>query len=201
MTVIGLTGGTGAGKGLVCKKFDLLGIPSIDTDRTSRNVCLPEKPCLNELVDHFGSSILNADGSLNRPRLAELAFSSDEQHRALNSITHKHILAEVRSWLDEQRLSGKAAAIVDAPLLFESGFDKECDVIISVTAPVELRKKRIIQRDSITESQAQARIDKQHPNSFYESRSHYIIVNSESEKKLDCQIQNIYSAIVGRDGL
>lgn len=196
MIVIGLTGGTGAGKGTVCKIFSRYGINSIDTDQTARSVCLPNKPCLIELINYFGSSILNPDGSLNRPALADAAFSSKEKHRMLNTITHKHILAEVRLWLEEQKKSQKIAAIVDAPLLFESGFDKECDIIISVTAPTESRKQRIIERDSLSDFQAEQRMSKQHPDKFYTDKSHFVITNTGSLSDLNKQIDVIFNSLL-----
>ena len=92
MIVIGLTGGSGVGKGCVCQKFLKYNVPAIDTDKTSRSVCDPGMPCLNELVSCFGHSILNPDGILNRKELASIAFSDKEKHEQLNKISHYYIL-------------------------------------------------------------------------------------------------------------
>lgn len=195
MTVIGLTGGSGVGKGFVCQKFLDLGIPSIDTDKTARTVCEPGKPCLNELVSYFGDVILNPDGTLNRRKLAEIAFSDSEKHAALNKITHFHILSEVRLWLKQQEQNGCIAAIVDAPLLRESGFDKECDVIVAVIADRDIRIKRILARDGLTEEQALLRLSKQHEDVFYTENADHVIVNNGDVNLLDSQVETVYNAI------
>ena len=199
MTVIGLTGGTGAGKGCVCSIFSKYGIDSIDTDKTSREVCCAGSPCLKELVSNFGNDILNPDRSLNRKKLAKIAFASESNHKTLNSITHKYILEQVRLWLDGQKKQNKLAAIVDAPLLFESGFDKECDVIISVQAPASVRVDRIIKRDGITLDEANARLNKQQRDSFYTDRSDYVITNSGELDGLEAQIKSICFSIFGKE--
>ena len=195
MTVIGLTGGSGVGKGYVCQKFLNLGIPSIDTDKTARTVCEPGKPCLNELVSYFGNVILAPDGTLDRRKLAEIAFSDSEKHSVLNKITHFHILNEVRLWLKLQSEKGCIAAIVDAPLLRESGFDKECDVIVAVIANRDIRIKRILMRDGITEDQALLRLSKQHEDHFYTEKADHVIVNNGEPTLLDSQVKEVYNAI------
>lgn len=198
MIVIGLTGGSGAGKGAVCQKFRNLNIDSIDTDLTSRQVCAKGKPCLNELVSIFGDGILLEDGSLDRRGLAAIVFADKAKLAILNKITHRYILNEVRVWLEGQRAAGRKAAIVDAPLLYESGFDKECDVIISVIADRSVRLRRIIARDGITEEAAEARLNKQGDDAFYTERADYIITNNGSTNLLDSQIDCIYKQIIGR---
>lgn len=195
MIVIGLTGGSGVGKGTVCRKFFEYGINSIDTDKTSREVCEKGKPCLSELVSTFGKEILNPDETLNRKALASIAFSDKTKHALLNKITHGHILNEARNWLDGQRNEKRIAAIVDAPLLFESGFHKECDVIIAVTAEKELQIQRILARDNITRDDALLRLSKQGDESFYTSRADYVIVNNGPESQLDRQVENIVKSI------
>ena len=195
MLVRGLTGGTGSGKGTVCQKFLKYNINSIDTDQTSRQVCAAGTPCLNELVDTFGSCILNPDQTLNRQELAKIAFSDKDKHLKLNSITHKYILAEVRKQIEAEEKKGAKAIIVDAPLLYESGFDKECDFIIAVTASAESRIKRIIKRDNITVEMANIRLSKQGNDKFYTSKADYIITNDGNPEDLDIQIDKIYSMI------
>lgn len=198
MLVIGLTGGSGTGKGCVCSIFEEYGIPSIDTDKTSRLVCDVGKPCLSELVKLFGSSILNDDGSLNRPALASIAFSDTEKHKLLNKTTHFYILNEVRSWLELQKSDGKIAAIVDAPLLYESGFDTECDLVIAVTAPIDTRIQRILSRDGITLEQAELRLSKQHPDLFYTKKADYVISNGGSLDDLKKQIDAVFNDLKER---
>ena len=195
MVVIGLTGGSGVGKGCVCREFLKYNINSIDTDQTARQVCGVDTPCLNELVSTFGNIILNEDGTLNRKQLASIAFADKDKHETLNKITHYYILNEVRAWLDTQRTAGHIAAIVDAPLLFESGFDKECDIIIAVTAPREKRLERLLLRDNIPLEAIELRLSKQWNDEFYTKKTNFVIRNNDSLEDIAEQVKQIYNQL------
>ena len=197
MIVIGLTGGMGSGKSSVSRLFLKYGINSIDTDLVSRNVCKPGMPCLVELTNVFGDRILNTDCSLNRKKLASIVFSDKEKLKLLNSVTHKYILTSVRQWLDCEKQSGRAAAIVDAPLLYESGFDKECDIVISVISDKTTRIKRVMDRDNSSFEDAKKRFDNQLTDNFYTKNANYVITNNGSLHDLEIQIDRIYTSIFG----
>ncbi len=196
MITIGLTGGSGSGKGCVCQIFSSYGIDSIDTDIVSRNVCSKGSECLNELCLYFGNSILFDDGNLNRKYLASIAFSDSDKLSALNRITHKHILSNVRKWLQLQESEKKIAAIVDAPVLFESGFDSECDIVISVIADKETRIKRITDRDKISYKDAELRLSRQKNDEFYIRHSDYVIKNNGTLEDMANQVKSIYNSII-----
>lgn len=185
MKIIGLTGGSGSGKGYVSGLFEAAGVPVLDTDRVSRLVCAPGSPCTAELAERFGSGIILPDGSLDRRGLAQIAFANPESTAALNAITHRHILAYARDWLDQKRAEGCAAAIIDAPQLYESGFDAECDAVIAVAADRELRISRILARDGITREQAELRLSRQHDDDFFRAHADYIIENNYDERNPD----------------
>ena len=158
MKIIGVVGGSGAGKSQFCAALEKAGIPSLNTDITAREAVQKGSPCLAELVGVFGERILCPDGSLARKALANLAFPDRNLHEKLNEITHRYICVMVKQWLYETQKKGYAAAIVDAPLLFESGLDAICDVKVCVIAPEKDRIKRICQRDGIDEVTAEKRI-------------------------------------------
>ena len=179
--IIGLTGRSGAGKGYVSDHFARIGIGSIDTDRVSRIVTGPGSPCLMELAEHFGDDIIDNDGSLKRRELASLAFSSPEETAVLNSITHKYILSETRRMISEAGERGEDLIIVDAPQLFESGFDKLCDVTVGVIADDDICLERIIKRDGINENEAKKRLSRQFTNEYFIERCDYIIINNNKE--------------------
>ena len=178
MIILGLTGGMGAGKGYVSAIFAEHGIQSIDTDKVSRQVCEPGSACLEELRAAFGEGILLPDGTLDRRALASLAFADEASTALLNAVTHKHILAVCKSWLAEREASGDFAAILDAPLLYESKFNCICDFVIAVLANLPLRVSRAVRRDNTTEEAVMARIARQHTNEFFRSRADYIIYNN-----------------------
>ena len=134
----------------------------------------PKSPCLFAVSSRFGRDIINTDGTLNRVLLAQRAFSSTENTAALNEIVHPFVLSEMLSELK----NADGIAVFDAPQLFESGIDAVCDVIVSVIADEDVRLKRIIRRDGITEAQAKERINAQHSEEFFKSNSDFIIENN-----------------------
>ncbi len=179
MLIIGLTGPSGAGKGHIASLFTRYGIPSIDTDAVYHALLLPPSECLHELVDRFGSSILSVDGTLDRRALAALVFApgASEMLSDLNTITHRHVLRVVRCRITELERAGSPAVLVDAPQLYESGFDRECDRVLAVLAPREVRLSRIMERDGLDNTRAAARLDAQKPDDFFRSRADAVIVN------------------------
>jgi dephospho-CoA kinase len=198
MKIIGLTGGSGAGKGEVCKAFLSLGIESVDTDKISREVTKKGGGCLNELVGNFSGAILTSYGELDRKKLADIAFdpgSNGKNLETLNKITHKHILNECKRIILDMQNAGRKALIIDAPLLFESGFDKSCDVIIAVVADLDKRTERIIKRDSITGDQAAARIKNQKSDRFFLDNSDHVIYNNSDYADIYIQVSKIYDII------
>lgn len=180
MVVIGLTGGSGVGKGFVSELFLQRGIPALDTDKVSRAVCEKGSPCLMELVSRFGEEILLPDGSYHRKKMGEIVYSDPGKRELLNEISHRYILSSCREWLEEKESEGYPAAIIDAPLLYESGFDRECDVIVAVTADRETRISRIIGRDGISREIAEKRIDAQLDTAFYLLRGNFLIYNQKN---------------------
>ena len=194
MIVIGLTGPTGAGKSIVSGILERNGIPVIDTDKVSRLVYEKGGACLAELVDAFGEGILAPDGTLDRKALASEVFESKEHTEKLarlNSISHRHILARVDQWLEEKKQEGHCAAAVDAPQLFESGYDKSCDFIIGVVADKDKRIERIKARDNIDTDTALARVRSQHSDGFFEKSCSVVFHNDKSEAELEAEMAEI----------
>ena len=186
MKVIGLCGGSGAGKGTVCSIFAELGIPSIDTDKLYHSMISTDSECTMELVSAFGD-VIYANPGIDRRALRDVVFSSPDNLALLNKITHKHILASVRCLID--KADNVRAIIIDAPLLFESGFDKECDVKICVIANEDVRIKRITKRDGITPEIAKARIASQIPSDKLIEMCDYSIENNSDSNELRQRIQ------------
>ncbi|MBQ6569304.1 MAG: dephospho-CoA kinase [Clostridia bacterium] len=174
--VIGLTGQTGAGKSTVAAIFENFDFVILDADKFARQVTEKGSSCLEKLAEVFGSDILDGDGRLIRPVLAKKAFSSKENTQLLSEITHPEIIRLIGEQIESLTAQCKSV-VLDAPQLFESGAEKFCDKIIAVTAPAELRAKRIILRDNLTRRQAVQRIKAQHDEKFYTERADFIINN------------------------
>ena len=185
MKIIGICGGSGSGKGTVGKLFNKENIPVIDTDALYHELTSADSPCLRELVALFGDSIV-VSGALDRRALANIVFATgaEERRAQLNTVTHRHILDRAREILSQYEKDGFSYAAVDAPLLFESGFNKECDVIVCVVSPKEQRIARIMLRDGITREAAEHRIDAQLSDSFIIENSDFVIYNDATEEDL-----------------
>ena len=189
MVVIGLSGGSGSGKSTISTLFSRYNILPINTDEIYRNLTSSLTPCLVELANEFGEDIITDDLELDRARLREIVFTNKEKHKRLNEISHRHVLNSVREMISSASNLGLAGVIVDAPMLFESGFDKECNYLIAVTAPVDMRVKRIKERDGITETKALERIRHQIPDEELVKKVDFIIDNS-------CSIEEVESAVL-----
>ena len=200
--VIGLCGRSGSGKSFVSRLFEGFGVPAIDTDKVYREMTgAPTdgvlSPCMKELVREFGETVLAEDLSLNRRALADIVFARDgeEKLHALNRITHRYILGEAERRVEKYGKDGRWAVIVDAPLLFESGFDKKCDVIIAATAPEETLVERIVARDRIDVSAAMRRLAVQISAEDVKARADYVIDTDNSEAALKLKIADVIDRI------
>jgi dephospho-CoA kinase len=198
LKIIGLCGGSGSGKGYVSEIFKKHGIAVIDTDAVYQELISYKSDCVSELAHEFGDGILKQDGSLSKQLLREIVFSENSPNKLsmLNSITHKHILSYVRKKIEEYASVSKTAVIIDAPLLFESGFNLECDFIISVIAEKDVRIKRIIYRDKISYELAKRRIELQRDDEFLKSNSDFIIDNSGDYIYAEAQVEKILKTIL-----
>ena len=195
MFVIGLAGGSGSGKSIVAVFFGINHIPTFDCDGVYHKLISRRGALTHELAQVFGEGILLPDGFVNRRALAEIVFSDEEKRKTLNRITHKHILDALHDWVKQTENEGYSVAVVDAPLLFESGFDRECDVTIAVTAPTETRIDRIVARDGITREQAAERIASQIPDDELEKRADFVIRNDGDVMNVDKQFRSILQKI------
>lgn len=177
MKIIGLTGLTGAGKSTVAQKLMAYGCYHIDADKVARKVINNNENVKNKLKERFGSDVINADGTTNRPLLATRAFADEQSTLDLNAITHPAVIEEIKSIIKDMAEVGYRGVIIDAIALFESGLNTLCDFNVAVVAPKEIRLQRIIKRDNITEEKALERINAQKDESFFTSHADFVLWN------------------------
>lgn len=175
--VVGLTGQTGAGKSTVAACLREKGFPVIDGDSIAREVTETDSPVLQALAEEFGADIRNDDGSLNRALLASRAFANRENTDRLNRITHPAITGKVRDLIGEAEQAGAPAVIIDAAALLESDAVELCRIIAVVTAPEDIRLKRIMERDGLSRETALKRINAQHSEEYYHNKADIIVYN------------------------
>lgn len=191
MFVLGLTGPSGAGKSTVAYIFARRGWAVVDADKIARAVVASGSGCLKGLVGAFGSGILLPDGGLDRKALARAAFSSAEDVRTLDRLTHPYIVAEIRKRLDELEEAGRTLMLLDAPALYESGADELCDGVLAVVSSKSGRIERIMARDGLTEAEAERRFGAQHDDEFYISKAGRVIINDGSVDQLQEQAERL----------
>ena len=195
MTVIGLTGPSGSGKTSVCTAAVELGCRTINADEVYHGLLVPPSRCLDDIASFFGDEVLNEDGTLNRKILGDIVFFDKEKLSALNSISHKYVKEKFRELISDMKNDGVNVVIVDAPTLFESGFDKECDLTVCLLAAEELREDRIINRDSISKDRAKARLAAQRSDQFFISATDHVIYNNGSPDDLKAEVSRLLEKI------
>lgn len=189
--VIGLTGQTGAGKTTVAEGLRHFGYQVIKADEIARLVTEQGSPVLQELAAVFGADILKEDGSLDRALLAERAFASPEETKLLNGVTHPEIIRLINKKINGAFFDGYEGVILDASQLFESGLNERCTLVVSVVAPEDVRLKRIMERDGISEEKARQRMSAQLPEEFFRTHSNYVIENTGTEEDLKLQLRQL----------
>ena len=171
--IIGVTGPSGAGKSTVTEYLSKnYGYFIIDADKIAREITSKGSKALDEISEEFGKSYITDDGVLDRKKLGTLVFSSKEKLDKLNRITHKYIIDNIKILAKNNK-----NAVIDAPLLFETGLEILCDKLILVLCDEKVRIERIMKRDSISYEDAQKRIRSQNNYEDFISKCHIVINN------------------------
>lgn len=177
---IGITGGIGSGKSLVCKIFGVLGVPAYDADSRAKNLMTTDGILIQQIKKEFGSLSYDAKGVLNREFLSATVFPNQDKLKKLNALVHPRVAIDYKMWVDEHAES--KYVLKEAALLFESGSYKMLDKIILVTAPKEIRIERVLARDPHrTKEDVEKIIQNQLSEEEKEAKANFIIRNSESE--------------------
>lgn len=147
MLRIGITGGIGSGKSVVCQLFQVLGVPVYDSDFRAKWVMTNDAQLRDELTAAFGPETFDATGQLNRPHLSRVAFADAAQLARLNALVHPAVGRDFAQWSTARTQEGHRYILKEAALLFESGAYRQLDQIITVFAPLAVRQARVLRRD------------------------------------------------------
>jgi len=173
--IVGLTGGIGSGKTTVAQIFKSLGVPVYNSDKEAKSLMQSSEVIKQELIQLLGEDCYTADGQLNRSFVASKVFEDAELLEKINAIVHPKVATHFEQWFSKQNTP---YIIKEVAILFETKSQHLFDFIITVTAPVEIRIQRVMERDQKTKKEVQAIIDKQLPDSEKIIQSNFVINNS-----------------------
>jgi dephospho-CoA kinase len=178
MRLIGLTGGIASGKSLVASALAEAGARVIDADLVAREVVARGTPTWAAIVARFGRDVLQADGAIDRPRLARIVFGDAVARRELNALVHPQVAARMQQLVAAVAAEDPQAIVVlDIPLLYEAGLEAGLEAVIVVDAPEDLQLRRLMARDGLSRQEALARIQSQMPLTEKRARATLVIDN------------------------
>jgi dephospho-CoA kinase len=190
MKIIGLTGGIGSGKSTVSRMLKVLGIPVYEADAESKRLVNTSPYIREQLIETFGSQLYK-NGELDKAMLASLIFGGGNL-LYVNSVIHPVVFEDFRHWAERQMQS--PFVVIESAILFDSGFDKTVDVTVNVSAPLEVRIRRVEKRDKVLRESIEARINSQMPEEERIRLSDYTIFNDEIHALLP-QVENLLNLL------
>lgn len=193
MQKIGITGGIGSGKSLVCRVFnEIYHIPHFNADREAKTIMTRNTSIKKQLIGLLGPKSYNTDGTLNRQYIANIVFNDDEKLRELNQIVHRQVRYLFEKWVALQK---SPYILHEAAVTIESGFHTQLHQIITVNAPEKVRIKRVLERDKLSKEQILQRIEKQLSDEARSQYADFIIINDNIHSIIK-QIRTIHKNII-----
>ena len=195
--IVAVTGGIGSGQSTVCSFFKEWHCKVINADVKAKEVIQQDRKLQNELKLAFDRSIFRKDRTLDTKRLAELAFKDEISTQKLNQLVHPRMVESLVEEMEQARFSGKyPIIIIDAALIYEISIENMFDAVIVVDAPVRLREKRVMERDSMTRNEFRSRLNKQIPLEDKVSWADYVIKNDGTVDNLKQKSRTIFNLLM-----
>jgi dephospho-CoA kinase len=191
MIKLGLTGGIGSGKSTVAKVFQELGVAVYYADNEAKKFLFQDK-IKKDLQAIFGPSVINGEGEVDKAVLASIVFTDEKQLAKLNALIHPLLENDFLKWSEKK--SNEKYIVKEAAILFEAGFDKSVDKILTISAPVDERIERVMKRDQVNRQQVLDRISKQWTDEQREAKSDFTINNADDQVILEA-ILKIHSKL------
>jgi dephospho-CoA kinase len=194
MLKVALTGGIATGKSYVLDQFRRRGVPTLDADELAHGVTAAGTEASAVIAARFGAEILAADGSVDRKKLGPIVFADAAARRELEAIVHPAVQRAVAAGIRGFERLGDPLAVVDIPLLYETGAEKGFDRVIVTACAVELQIARLVER-GLTESDARRRIAAQWPTADKTARADFVVKTDGTYEETDQQVDGIYRAL------
>ena len=195
MLKIALTGGPGSGKSTVARMFQDLGAQVIDADDVARNVVAPGQPAWEEIRREFGPDYFQEDGSLDRARMAQLVFQDAGARQKLNAIVHPQVGLEIARRLQGLATQGVNLVMVEVPLLYEAGLEKNFDVVIVVDVGKKEQIARLSARDGRPAREAEGILKAQWPLAAKKARADFVVDNRGSPEYTRSQVKKLWQQL------
>lgn len=194
MKRVALTGGIATGKSYVRAQFEALGVPTIDADLLARQAVEPGAPAFRAVVDRFGPGVVGPSGALDRRRLGAIVFADPEARRDLERIVHPYVRQAMEAWF--ARLDPlHPFAVADIPLLYETGREREFDVVVVAACAPETQVARVMARDRLTEAEARQRLAAQLPIEEKVRRADHVIRTDGPFKETRKQVRDLWARL------
>ena len=194
MIKVGVTGGIGSGKSMVCQVFANLGIPVYNADVRAKQLMNENTGIKEQLISKFGSMIYKL-GRLDRALLASIIFSDKESLEFVNHLVHPVVGQDSEKWFLLHQ--NEIYCVKEAALFFETGTNHEMDLMVTVFAPEELRYQRVMERDGITVDQVKIRMVNQLPEDEKMMKSDFVVRNDDKNSIIE-QVINIHQLIISK---
>jgi len=197
MVRVALTGGIATGKSHALEEFRRRGVPCLDADALAHGVTAAGTEGASAVAARFGPEILDVDGAVDRAKLSEIVFADTTARRDLEAIVHPGVYRAIAAGLRGFELAGRYPfAVVDVPLLFETGHEKDFDRVIVTTCPLALQIARLVDR-GMTEEAARRRLAAQWPTEEKAARADYVVRTDGSFEQTDAQLDRIFHELRG----
>ena len=192
MLKVGLTGGIGSGKSTASRYFESLGAFVLDADEEAKNLIMSNETVQHELISEFGTDIIDGTGRVNKKKLARIAFQDEDHQQRLNSVVHPYIFnlidKEFNRVLNDKK---HGVFIVDAALIYETGFDAHLDYVIVVTAHLKNRMERALGRETLSREEILKRVGFQWPEEEKVNMADFVVHNDGTEAELQKKIESL----------
>lgn len=195
---LGVTGGAGSGKSVVCERLGDHGVSVILADELARRAVMPGMPAYEKILDYFGTGILDEDGTINRAKLRQVILQDQEKKQKLESFVHPEVFRLMAEDYQAAGENGAELVAVEVPLLFEVGMESYFDYILTIRVDPEERVKRLMARDQISREDAESLIGVQMSEDEKQSKSDYVIDNSGALEQTIQSVDRFYQEFMAR---
>ncbi|MBL7067456.1 MAG: dephospho-CoA kinase [Candidatus Marinimicrobia bacterium] len=195
MVTLGITGGLGSGKSFACQRLKEKGAVIFDADNIAKDILQTVPEVQEKIAEVFGDTVIK-NGVVDNQKLADIAFSNEENQAALNNIVHPFVIEEFEKKREAMQ-NREGLLVIDAPLIFESGLDNHLDYTVLIYTTYKLRIARAIRRGKLSRDQILRRMDLQMPEEEKREMASFVIENNGSVEHLYEEIDKLYNELVG----